>query len=443
MTEIVDIRALGAGFIDGTVNPLELLESHLQVIRQRNPDLNCFVEINADLARKAADAAHRRFRENSPLSAVDGIPIAIKDNINVMGFKTRNGTNYSHSFEADATVISRLRDAGAVIVGKLNMDECALGATADNPHTGRTQNPWRRNYVPGGSSGGAAASVSSGMVLAALGTDTLGSVRLPAAYCGVVGLKPSRDGVSMDGVIPLSDSLDHVGTISRSVQDAALLYSVLSNGSLSQPTIPELNGFRLGVLDDALIANCTNEVAAGFERAKSDLRDRGADIVVLDLFGLDTFELRRMGFLIVESEGSESLSGPLRDHPELYSDRIKSMFAYGANALPDKLIKAREGLKLASLMIRTAFSKVDLIISPTAPQNAFPFSDPEPVNQAELSALANISGCPAISLPCGLDSTGLPLAIQIIAAPKCDKLLLSTAMAFENIWGRLSPPANF
>ena len=155
MAEIVDIRALNARFIDGTVNPPELLESHLQVIKQRNPDLNCFVEINADLARKAADASHRRFRGNSPLSAVDGIPIAIKDNIHVVGFKTRNGTKYTHSFEADAAVITRLRDAGAVIVGKLNMDECALGVTTDNPHNGRTQNPWRRNYVPGGSSGGA------------------------------------------------------------------------------------------------------------------------------------------------------------------------------------------------------------------------------------------------------------------------------------------------
>ena len=438
----------------GEITAETLLDQHLQTIELRQPQLNCFVTLDEAGARAQARASAARHHGGAPLSMLDGIPVALKDNIDIAGLPTSNGTAELRPTSEDAAVTARLRAAGAVLLGKLNMHECALGATTDNPHHGQTHNPWRAGYTPGGSSGGSGAAVAAGLVLASLGTDTLGSVRLPAAYCGIVGLKATMGLISTRGVVPLSDRLDHIGPICRSVRDTSLMGALLSGedsgqaGAVAAPPgwSPEpqagdsLQGLRIGILDQAWTADLTEDVAAGFTQAEQILQDLGANLVPLSLPDLTPGTLQRPALLVIEAEGADALADPLRQTPDAFSDGIKSMLAYGHDAPAERLEQAQRLLTEAGLAVRQALEQVDLIASPTAPQTAFAFTDPAPVNQANLTMLANISGCPAITLPCGVAPSGLPLALQLMARPFDEAELLGAAQILEKTWGRLFPP---
>ena len=450
-----DLTEAALALRSGEITAEMLLDQHLKTIELRQPGLNCFVTLDEAGARASARASTARHRDGAPLSMLDGIPIALKDNIDAAGLPTSNGTAELRPASMDAEAAARLRAAGAVLLGKLNMHECALGATTDNPHHGPTHNPWRAGYTPGGSSGGSGAAVAAGLVLAALGTDTLGSVRLPAAYCGIVGLKPTMGLISTRGVAPLSYSLDHIGPLCRSVRDSSLILALLAENDIGRPGLgaappgwsPEpqtrdsLQGLRIGVLDQAWTAELTEDVAAGFTRAEKVLQDLGAILAPLSLRELAPGALRRPALLVIEAEGADALAEHLRQTPDAFSDSLKSMLAYGHDAPAERLVEARRRLAEAGLAVRQALEQVDLIASPTAPQTAFSFTDPVPVNQANLTMLANISGCPAITLPCGVAPSGLPLALQLIARPFGEANLLGAAQILENTWGRLLPPA--
>lgn len=449
-----DLTDAALALRSGEITAETLLDQHLQAIALGQPRLNCFITLDEAGARVAAKASAGRHHAGAPLSMLDGIPIALKDNIDVASLPTSNGTAELRPASEDAEVTTRLRAAGAVLLGKLNMHECALGATTDNPHHGPTHNPWRAGHTPGGSSGGSGAAVAAGLVLAALGTDTLGSVRLPAAYCGIVGLKATMGLVSTRGVVPLSYSLDHVGPLCRSVRDTSLLLALLAGddigqaGSVAAPPgwSPEpqardsLQGLRIGILDQNWMADLTDDVAAGFTQAEQALRDLGAELVPLSLPGLAPRILHLSGLLVIEAEGADALADPLRQTPDAFSQELKSMLAFGRDAPAWRLVEARHRLAEAGTVIRNTFEQVDLIASPTAPQTAFAFTDPTPANQASLTMLANISGCPAVTLPCGAAQSGLPLALQLIARPFGEAELLGAAQILENIWGRFFPP---
>jgi aspartyl-tRNA(Asn)/glutamyl-tRNA(Gln) amidotransferase subunit A len=449
-----DLTEAALALRSGEITAETLLDQHLQTIALQQPRLNCFVTLDEAGARAQAKASAARHLAGAPLSMLDGIPIALKDNIDVAGLPTSNGTAELRPASNDATVTARLRAAGAVLLGKLNMHECALGATTDNPHHGPTHNPWRTGFTPGGSSGGSGAAIASGLVLAALGTDTLGSVRLPAAYCGIIGLKATMGMISTRGVVPLSQSLDHVGPLCRSVRDSWLLLALLAEedlgqaGSVAAPPgwSPEtqardsLQGLRIGILDQAWTADLTEDVAAGFAQAEQVLQDLGANLVPLSLPKFAPGTLQRPALLVIEAEGADALADPLRQTPDAFSDKLKSMLAYGRDAPAERLDEARSLLDEAGLAIRETFDQVDLIATPTAPQTAFAFTDPTPVNQANLTMLANISGCPAITLPSGIAPSGLPLAMQLMARPYDEAELLGAAQALENTWSRHLPP---
>ncbi len=454
MTRQWDLTEAALALSSGEITAETLLDQHLRTIELRQPQLNVFVTLDEAGARAQARASAARHLAGAPLSMLDGIPVALKDNIDVAGLPTSNGTAELRPAFDDAEVTTRLRAAGAVLLGKLNMHECALGATTDNPHHGPTHNPWRAGYTPGGSSGGSGAAVAAGLVLAALGTDTLGSVRLPAAYCGIVGFKATMGLISTRGVVPLSHSLDHVGPLCRSVRDSSLLLALLAGedigqaGSVAAPPgwSPEprargsLDGLRIGVLDQAWTAELTEEVAAGFAQAEKVLQDLGANLVPLSLPEMTPGTLQKPALLVIEAEGADALAEPLRQTPEAFSDVLKSMLAYGHDAPAERLVHARHLLAEAGSAVRKALEQVDLIASPTAPQTAFSFTDPAPVNQAGLTMLANLSGCPAITLPCGVAPSGLPLALQLIARPFDEAGLLGAAQILENTWGRFFPP---
>lgn len=430
-----------------------LTEAYLARIEAVDPGLNAYIRVMVDAALAQANESDRRATRLSPL---DGIPVALKDNIDLAGVPTTNGLAPRDGMtpQTDATVVRQLREAGAVILGKLNLDEGALGATTNNEHHGRTQNPWCSGVTPGGSSGGPAAAVAGRLCAAALGTDTMGSIRIPAAYCGVAGLKPTFGVVSTRGVVPLSWRLDHVGPLCRSVRDLGLVLDSIAGYDPAHPesvAVPDPGGYgaiKAVDVSGATVGIITNfdrvalpaDLRQAFESALRLLRLLGANFREITLSDYDPSKARLAGLLVVEAEGAVSLEAELIAHPNAVSATLRAMLDYGRNVERDRLIKAKRMVRRAGLELNRAFDKVDVVAAPTTPQTAFPFDAPVPVNQADLTALANFAGCPALSLPCGLSDDRKPIGLQLIGPAFSERKLLSVALAFESACDYVLPP---
>jgi len=445
--------ALGAGALDA----VRLTEEFLARIDGPGRALNAYVVVCRDAALQAARAAATRAAAGRRLGPLDGIPVALKDNIDLAGVPTGNGFGGApwRVPDHDAEVVRRLRAAGAVILGKLTMHEGALGATNDNPHTGRTHNPHRVGFTPGGSSGGSGAAVAAGLCAAALGTDTGGSVRLPAAYCGVVGLKPSYGLVSTRGVVPLSYRLDHVGPLTRTVEDAALMLDGMAG---FDPACPEsrlvppppagaargdvMRGLRLGVLRNFDDEPPEPAIASAFAAARQALERLGAVIETVALPGYDMARGRRAGFVRVEVEAAFVHGALLAREPARFSPAMRGFLEFGARATAQQVLKADRRIDLAAFELRQAFAAVDAIVSPTAPQVAFGFDARPPDNQSSYTILANFAGCPALSLPMGATADGLPIGLHVMAPIGREDRVLRIAAAYQaaSAWRVLPPP---
>ncbi len=407
--------------------------------------LNCYITLSKESALSEAHAAAGRAASKQRLGPLDGIPIALKDNIDVAGVATSNGfggTPYRVPVE-DAEIVCRLRAAGAVILGKLNMHEGALGATNDNPHFGRTINPHREGYSPGGSSGGAGAAVAAGLCCAALGTDTGGSVRIPASYCGIVGLKPSYGLISTRGVVPLSYRLDHAGPLTRSVADAALILGVLAGfdgrcpesrrgpGGYGVPKSGRLDGVRLGIIDKFATEPTEPAVAAAFREALDQFSRLGAEISTVAMPSYDMLRGRRALFVRVEVEAA-FVHGPLyRKEPQRFSAEMRSYLEYGAKVPATQLIDVDRRIDVAAFELARCLEEVDAIVSPTTPQAAPKFGGTAPDSAGAFCSPANFLGCPAISVPMGRSELGLPLGLQVIGAMHQDARVLQIAASYE------------
>lgn len=391
--------------------PVARTERYLAAIEARNPALNAYVTVTADMARAQAAAAEQRLAAGKPLSAIDGWCVAVKDNIDVAGVRTTNGLPGGRTAAADAPVVARLRAAGAVILGKTNLHEAALGTTTNNPHWGVSHNPHRQGFTPGGSSGGSGAAVAAGLCDTALGTDTMGSVRLPAAYCGVFGFKPSFDRVPVDGVAPLCWALDHVGPLAGSMADMEAMFAVMTGeGRPAAPARPPRVA-RLNVFEDLpLQPGVADAYAAGIARAEA----RWGDCPIIEAHGFDPLRHLRAALLAIEADAAAIHAGQF----DSASTALRSMLDYGASMPAPKLAVALEELRQARKAIMAIFQRTDVILCPTAPQTAFPVSDPPPPNQADFLGLAVFAGAPALSLP--LPAEGLPVGLQAIAAPGRD-----------------------
>ena len=420
------VAELSAWFSRGALTPTDCLEFFLTQIETHNPAINAVVDVYADSARAAARAATERYDKGQPRSAIDGIPIGVKANIAVRGYVCNGGIRaYSDNIAShDADIVHRLRRAGAVIIGALNMEEGALGAQTDNPWFGKTFNPVKEGYTPGGSSGGSAAAVAAGMMPASLGTDTMGSVRIPSSYCGLVGFKPSLGTYSTDGVMPLSTTLDTVGTHTRTVRGAVMIYNAVTDfkGQIEARAPKTVSPFDLSE------SSVQPDVKAAFEAMLGALE---ADITAPVLSGYDYSKQRRAGLVISEAEGARFHSQKNYDTSDGFSEPFKSMLNYGA-ALPEaKVTDAYKKIEKAKAAAQDLFKSAAALIAPTAPQTAFRFGDDVPANQADFTAFANFAQLPAISLPCGNDSEGLPIGIQIMAKGKRDRALLGMALYLE------------
>jgi Asp-tRNA(Asn)/Glu-tRNA(Gln) amidotransferase A subunit family amidase len=450
------IAALSAALESGAFDAVALTRHYLARIDGPGRALNAFVTLTREPALREAEQAAARAAGGRRRGPLDGIPIALKDNIDVAGVPTGNGFGGApwRVPAADAAVVRRLRAAGAVILGKLNMHEGALGATNDNPHVGRAINPHRAGFTPGGSSGGSAAAVVAGLCAAALGTDTGGSVRIPAAYCGVVGLKPSYGLISTRGVVPLSTRLDHVGPLTRTVADAALMLDAMAGfdaecpESRALPALPPtsaatdaLHGLTLGVIRNFDDEPPEPAIAAAFAAARAVLARLGAAFETVRLPTYDMARGRRAGFVRVEIDAAFEHGALCQREPERFSPELRGFLEFGARAGAQLLVQADRRIERAAFELARAFAAVDAIVSPTTPQVAFAFGQKPPDNQGGYTILANFAGCPAISLPMGTTADGLPIGLQVMAPVGREDRVLAIAAAYEAAeGGGVAPP---
>jgi aspartyl-tRNA(Asn)/glutamyl-tRNA(Gln) amidotransferase subunit A len=435
---------------------VELTEACLARIEALEPHLNCFITVTGEQARRDAQAAGQRLKAGRPLSALDGVPLAVKDLLDVEGVPTTNGLGAlrNHVARADAAVVQRLREAGAVLLGKLNMHEAAMGASNDNPWYGRCHNPWRHGHSPGGSSGGSGAAVAAGLCPGALGTDNMGSVRIPAALCGIAGLKPTWGLVSTRGMQQLSWSTGAIGPLARGVDGLAILMKILAGHDPaceeSRPApehlsfrVPEpagVAGLRLGVPQALLPELHEASVRAAFQAALATLAELGAEIRPVHLEGLE--QGRKQCLLIIEAEAAVACEALLAQEPPPFSPDVLPLLQYGQRMAAPRLVKAQRFRERLGERTRALFGEVDALLTPTSPVPGYSFEEGVPDDLAVNLALANLCGLPALSLPMGFSADGLPLGLQIMAAPFHDPLVLRIGKAYEAAtdWHRRRPP---
>jgi aspartyl-tRNA(Asn)/glutamyl-tRNA(Gln) amidotransferase subunit A len=423
----------------GRVQPQALSDVYQNAIERLNPRLNAFVaDFSASLIQEQALAADRR-RRDGVIGRLDGMPIAIKDNFDVAGVPTRAGMRRRSVVPAgDAHIVTRLRASGAVLLGKTNMDEGALGLTTNNPFHGATHNPHRLGYTAGGSSGGAAAAVASGMAVAAIGSDTLGSVRVPASYCGVYALKPTHGEISARGLVPAARRLDAVGLLARGVDDLTVLLQTLAGYDADDarsrrrrvafsPPDWEPGNLRAGFLPDLAVVGVERDVIDVFEAALSKLTGELGERRTVDFSDWDFARTRRAGLLLMEAEMLNTFAEELADEAYPVSPGFRHMVDFAARKSAADYVAADRVLDDATLKMRRLFAQVDVLVMPTTSQGAFPLDGPVPDSQADLCSFASLAGCPAVSIPMGTLSNGMPIGMQLVGARGSDLRLLELA----------------
>lgn len=418
------------------MTPIERFEHYRRRIEQLNPAINALIHLRLEEAAAEAEAAQARHEAGSPLSQVDGWCFAIKANIAVSGLPHHAGIGAYRDVIAagDAEVVRRLRAAGAVIMGIANMHEGALGATTDNPVFGRTQNPWRDGFTPGGSSGGSGAAISAGLCDVALGSDTMGSVRIPSAYCGVQGIKPGPGLVPNEGVLALSHTLDTVGPHARNVASLRAALGVMMDEALGAGPVT-LEGLKLAIWDGIGRDGIESAVEDGFAVAVAKIEAAGALADYEEPFGYQYGRSRRSGLLISEVEAHEIHAARLASDPEGFSPIFRKLMAWGAARPAEEIDAAYEHIRQVEASAVKIFEAHDFVIAPVAPQTAFAFDAAVPENQADFTAWANFAGLPAAAVFAGLSSEGLPLSVQVIGPRGTDAQVLDVAEALEALFG--------
>ena len=423
----------------GRVQPQALSDVYQNAIERLNPRINAFVaDFSASLIQEQALAADRR-RRDGVIGRLDGMPIAIKDNFDVAGVPTRAGMRRRSVVpQGDAHVVARLRASGAVLLGKTNMDEGALGLTTNNPFHGATHNPHRLGYTAGGSSGGAAAAVASGMAVAAIGSDTLGSVRVPASYCGVYALKPTHGEISARGLVPAARRLDAVGLLARGVDDLTVLLQTLAGYDADDarsrrrrvafsPPDWEPGNLRAGFLPDLAAVGVERDVIDVFEAALGKLTGELGERRTVDFSDWDFARTRRAGLLLMEAEMLNTFAAELADEAYPVSPGFRHMVDFAARKSAADYVAADRVLDDATLKMRRLFAQVDVLVIPTTSQGAFPLDGPVPASQADLCSFASLAGCPAVSIPMGTLRNGMPIGMQLVGARGSDLRLLELA----------------
>jgi aspartyl-tRNA(Asn)/glutamyl-tRNA(Gln) amidotransferase subunit A len=431
----------------GELAPQALTEACYRQIEHLDPLINAFITV---LPPSPA---------GTPVQgALAGIPIAIKDLYDTQGIRTTAGTPFfdDNVPTQDAVVVKKMKDAGAVILGKTNTHEVALGVTNVNPHYGACRNPWDTARISGGSSGGSAAAVAAGMCLAALGTDTGGSIRIPASLCGVVGLKPTYGRASLRGVFPLSWNLDHAGPLARSVRDAALLLQVMAGYDPDDPAsvnVPVgdyltdieagVSGWRIGLAVGEYIEASDAEVLAAVRQAAQVFKNLGAKVEEVELDWLHTAALANGQ--MTQADGATVHRERLAQQPERFGADVRQRLETGRSLSSTEYSLARRTQVEVRRRSEGFFSRYDILLLPTTPIPA-PFIEGEDaIERARLltrfTAPFNLGGLPALSMPCGFTQEGLPVGLQIVSGAWQEAKALQAGQAYEqvSVWGQRPP----
>jgi len=455
------------------ITACQVCDAALQRIHDLDPKLKVFLAIDVQGAQTAAAAVDRKLENNEPVGPLAGIPIALKDNLCTQGFPTTCASRILAGWKPpyDATVIERLKAADAVIIGKVNMDEFAMGSSCENSAFFCTCNPWDTEYVPGGSSGGAAAAVAADMVPLSLGSDTGGSIRQPGALCGVIGLKPTYGRVSRYGLIAYASSLDQIGPFARTAEDAALLLTTIAGYDPRDSTsaaipVPDyleaihqgVTGLTIGLPKEYFGEGLDTEVAAAVETAKGVFTEAGAKLIEISLqhteYCLATY------YLVATAEASSNLARydgvqyGLRENADNliamyqatrakgFGAEVKRRIMLGTYALSAGYYDAyyKKALQVRTLIQRDftdAFTKCDIILTPTSPTAAFrsgeKVEDPLVMYLSDVFTIsANLAGLPGISLPCGFNSKGLPIGLQLIGKAFDEQTLLRVTQTYQS-----------
>ena len=458
----------------GEVSSCELVEDHLNRLEAAEPALHAYVEVTAERARSDARRIDEARAAGEDLGPLAGLPLAIKDNLCTRGVRTTCASRMLDQFVPpyESTVTERLWRAGGVLVGKTNLDEFAMGGSTETSAFGATQNPWNTDHVPGGSSGGSAAAVASGSCIASLGSDTGGSIRQPASFCGVVGLKPTYGRVSRWGLVAFASSLDQVGPFATSVADAAELLQVIAGPDPRDSTclkaeVPDfssglnqsIKGLKVGVIRECFDAEGLDaEVKASTQAAAAQLEALGAELVEVSCprftdgiatyyviapseasANLARYDGVKYGFRAADAESLAAMTA--RSRAEGFGAEVQRRILIGTYALSAGYVDAyyRKAQQVRTLIRRdfdAAFESVDVLLTPTAPSTAFRAGahadDPLAMYLADLLTIpVNLAGLPAISVPCGFSDAGLPIGVQLIGNVLDEARLLRVAHQYE------------
>lgn len=479
MSDILDMTAveLAAAIKAGKTTAVEATEAVLSLMEEKDEQLNCYVTVNKEKALAQAKAVQQKIEAGELSGPLAGVPVAIKDNMCTEGMLTTCSSkilgNFVPTFSAEA--ILNLEKAGAIFLGKTNMDEFAMGSTTETSAYGVTRNPWNTEHVPGGSSGGSAAAVAAGECFYALGSDTGGSIRQPASFCGVVGMKPTYGTVSRYGLIAYGSSLDQIGPLAKDVTDCATILEVIASHDEKDSTsvaredtdftsalVDDVKGMRIGVPNDYFGEGLNEEVKAAVLQAAKVLEEKGAIVERFDLSlvdyaipayytiaaaeassNLERFDGIKYGYRTPEYEGLHNMYKKSRS--EGFGAEVKRRIMLGSFVLSSGYYDAYylKALKVKALIKKAfdeAFAKYDVILGPVAPTTApklgESLADPIQMYLGDIYTIAvNLAGLPGISLPCGQDGKGLPIGLQLIGDCFQEKKLIQTAYTYEKARG--------
>jgi aspartyl-tRNA(Asn)/glutamyl-tRNA(Gln) amidotransferase subunit A len=447
------ISEIGKLYRHRKLSPVELTQFLLDRIGRLNPRVNAYLTLNPEIALRDAAAAESalsskaRRKSSRDLGPLHGIPISLKDNLYTAGLRTTGGSGFLRDFVPlqDALVVTSLKNSGAVLIGKTNLHEFAYGVTSNNPHFGPVRNPWDLDRIPGGSSGGSAAALAAGLCYGSIGTDTGGSIRIPASLCGIVGLKPGLGRVSAEGAIPLSTTLDFVGPMARTVAEVAILFEVIATQAKAKPRQRTAHGkhLRLGIPKHFFLDVVSPEIQLAFESSLVTLKKLGAKLKEVSLPYLKETEHAGNQIAWAEATHYHQQAGWYPLHATDYGEDVHSRLEMGEKVSALEYLRAldlREKF-IAGFHLALLEDEVDALVTPTTPIAA-PLIGEENISIAgkdrstralllRLNRPANLGGLPAISVPCGLTPSGLPAGLQFLTGVNGESLLLDLAARFE------------
>ncbi len=422
------------------ISAKELTREALYRIERLNPALNAFITVTKLPARARAGMADLQMSKGLYRGPLHGIPIAHKDCFATQGILTTGGSKIMAGRVPDrsAAVVTQLDEAGAVLCGKTNLHELCYGITSTNPHFGAVHNPWDLTRIPGGSSGGSAAAVAAGLVFAATGTDTGGSIRVPASFCGVVGLKPTYGAISRRGCLPLGITLDHVGPIARTVRDVEAVYEAIGGNTLS--VVPDVPDLRVGVPENFFFDRLAPEVMAAIRHAVQTLAALGAEVKEVRVPDME--ELNAIGRLTLSAEASSVWRRQLALRPQDFGEDVRAALEQGCKVLATDYLEAQRRRRLVSRKLAALWSEVDCLLTPVTPTTAPRIGETMiriggieedlRVGSTRLVRPFNVLGWPALAMPCGFSDAGLPIGVQLVAPPYCEGTLFMAGSVLED-----------